>query len=224
MPGQLTPLTGYTELRPDESLAASQDFFRRMASRRTVRDFSPDAIPRAVIETAIRTAATAPSGANHQPWHFVAISDPDTKRHIREAAEMEERAFYKEKASDEWLEALAPLGTDDSKPFLQIAPWLIVVFSQKRGGPRPGDDLKNYYVTESVGIATGLLIANLHLAGLATLTHTPAPMTFLTEICKRPSSEKPFVLLVVGKPAQDASVPVHSLVKKGLADISTFND
>ena len=222
MSAEFKPLTDYADMTDAERIHASQVFLDAMSNRRTVRDFALDPVPREVIETAIRTAATAPSGANHQPWHFVAISDPDTKRRIREAAEAEERAFYGGKASDEWLDALAPIGTDDRKPFLETAPWLIVVFAQKRGGPRVGDDLKNYYVTESVGLATGLLIANLHLAGLATLTHTPAPMTFLMDICERPKTEKPFVLLVVGKAAANATVPSHALVKKPLAAITTF--
>lgn len=192
-------------------------FHDLMANRRTIRDFADTPVPQSLIETAIQTAGTAPSGANFQPWHFVAISDPVTKRAIRDAAEEEERAFYKGRASDEWLDALAPLGTDDQKPFLATAPWLIAVFAQKRG-----DHGKNYYVTESVGLATGLLIAALHSVGLGTLTHTPAPMTFLREICGRPVTEKPFVLLVVGYPAQDCTVPVHALEKKPLDEISTF--
>ncbi|HHL42177.1 MAG TPA: nitroreductase family protein, partial [Hellea balneolensis] len=179
-------------------------------------------VSRHIIETAIRAAGTAPSGANHQPWHFVAISNPDIKRKIRLAAEEEERAFYAGKASDEWLEALTPLGTDPNKPFLETAPWLIAVFAQRRGGVKAGLNKKNYYVTESVGIATGMLITALHTAGLGTLTHTPAPMNFLTDICNRPKTEKPFVLLVTGYPAKDARVPTHALIKKSLRDISTF--
>lgn len=188
-----------------------------MAKRRTIRDFADTAVPREVIETAIRTAGTAPSGANFQPWHFVAISDATIKRAIRQAAEEEERAFYAGRASDEWLDALAPLGTDDQKPFLETAPWLIAVFAQKRG-----DHGKNYYVNESVGLATGMLITALHSVGLGTLTHTPAPMTFLREICGRPETEKPFVLLVVGYPAQGCTVPAHALEKKSLNEIATF--
>ena len=216
------PLEGYPRRTDEEAMAAVEDFRHRMSLRRTVRDFAPDPVPREIIEAAIRTAGTAPSGANHQPWHFTAISDPDTKRRIREAAEAEERAFYGGKAGQDWLDALAPIGTDADKPFLETAPWLICVFAQRRGGVRAGDDNKNYYVTESVGLATGLLIASLHLAGLATLTHTPAPMRFLTEICGRPDTEKPFVLLVVGHPAENATVPKHALLKKPLADISDF--
>ncbi|MGB6230714.1 MAG: nitroreductase family protein [Litorimonas sp.] len=197
-----------------ESLSAFLDL---MSKRRTIRDFADTPIPRELIETAIRVAGTAPSGANQQPWHFVAISDSKTKRAIREAAEAEERAFYSGRASDEWLDALAPLGTDDRKPFLETAPWLIAVFAQKRG-----DHGKNYYVTESVGLATGLLITALHSVGLGTLTHTPAPMTFLREICGRPETEKPFVLLVVGYPAAGCTVPAHALEKKSLEEIATF--
>lgn len=193
-----------------------------LSSRRTIRDFSDRPVPRNIIEACIMAAGTAPSGANHQPWHFVAISDLEIKRKIRIAAEEEERAFYAGKASDEWLDALGPLGTDPDKPFLETAPWLIAVFAQRRGGVEAGMDKKNYYVTESVGIATGMLITALHSAGLGTLTHTPAPMGFLTEICERPKSEKPFVLMVVGYPARHAKVPKHALIKKSLEDISTF--
>lgn len=199
-------------------MTARLDAFRDlMATRRTIRDFADTPVPRALIEAAILTAGTAPSGANFQPWHFVAIADPATKRAIREAAEEEERAFYDGRASDEWLDALAPLGTDDQKPFLETAPWLIAVFAQKRG-----DHGKNYYVTESVGLATGMLITALHSVGLGTLTHTPAPMTFLREICGRPETEKPFVLLVVGYPADGCTVPTHALEKKSLDEIATF--
>ncbi len=178
-----------------------------MLTRRTVRDYSDRPVDRTVIEQAIAAARSAPSGANQQPWHFVAISDTDTKRRIREAAEAEERAFYAGRAGNEWLDALAHLGTDADKPFLETAPWLIVLFAQRWGVDEDGARVKNYYVPESVGIACGFLIAALHDAGLATLTHTPAPMKFLTEICGRPDSEKPFVLLVVGHPADGATVP-----------------
>lgn len=193
------------------------DFRAHMSKRRSIRDFADTPVPQSLIETAIETAGTAPSGANFQPWHFVAISDPETKKAIREAAEEEERAFYNGRASDEWLDALAPLGTDDQKPFLEIAPWLIAVFAQKRG-----EHGKNYYVTESVGLATGMLITALHSVGLGTLTHTPAPMTFLRNICERPETEKPFVLLVVGYPADGCTVPTHALEKKSLDEIATF--
>ncbi len=214
------PLTGYDRVFEPEMLMRAESLRRTLHTRRTIRDFAPDPIPREIIETCIRAAGTAPSGANQQPWHFVAISNAEIKRRIREAAEAEERAFYEGKASDEWLDALAPLGTDADKPFLETAPWLIAVFAQRRGD----EGEKNYYVTESVGIATGMLITALHTAGLGTLTHTPAPMTFLTEICERPANEKPFVLMVVGYPAKTATVPAHALNKKTLPQISTFMD
>jgi nitroreductase len=210
-------LTGYARLSEPDMMARLDAFQRLMATRRTIRDFSETPVPRVLIETAIKAAGTAPSGANFQPWHFVAISDPSTKRAIREAAEEEERAFYQERASHEWLDALAPLGTDAQKPFLETAPWLIAVFAQKKG-----DHGKNYYVTESVGLATGMLITALHSVGLGTLTHTPAPMTFLRDICERPETEKPFVLLVVGYPADGCTVPAHALEKKSLDEIATF--
>ena len=167
-------------------------------------------------------SATFPSGANHQPWFFSVIDSPEARARIRAAAESEEQEFYASKAPQEWLDALAPLGTDPDKGFLEVAPVLIAIFGQKRGGPKPGDDRKNYYVTESVGIATGLLIAALHEAGLATLTHTPAPMSFLAEICGRPAGDKPFLLLVAGHPAADATVPVAALDKKPLDAIAAW--
>lgn len=217
MSHETTPLTGYVKLPEAQMSERLSEFEALMAKRRTIRDFADTHVPQALIETAIKTAGTAPSGANLQPWHFVAISNAETKRAIREAAEAEERAFYGGRASDEWLDALAPLGTDDQKPFLETAPWLIAVFAQKRG-----DHGKNYYVNESVGLATGMLITALHSVGLGTLTHTPAPMTFLREICGRPETEKPFVLLVVGYPAEDCTVPTHALEKKSLDEIATF--
>jgi iodotyrosine deiodinase len=193
-----------------EMQAEAQKFFELMQARRTVRDFSPDPVDPEVIRLAIRAAATAPSGANQQPWSFVAISDPATKHAIRLAAEEEERAFYEGKAGEEWLGALAHLGTDADKPFLETAPWLIVIFGQRWGTDADGRKVKHYYVPESVSIAIGLLIASLHSAGLATLTHTPSPMGFLNQICGRPDNEKPFVLLVVGHPAEGARVPAIS--------------
>jgi iodotyrosine deiodinase len=209
-----------TEYPPDEMAARTADFAALMARRRTVRDFSDRPVSRNIIETCIRTAATAPSGANQQPWHFVCISDTATKRKIREAAEAEERAFYSGRAGDEWLEALAPLGTDAHKPFLETAPWLIVIFAERYEIDSGGRRIKNYYVPESVGIATGFLIVALHNAGLATLTHTPSPMGFLSEICGRPENEKPSILLVAGYPAPDATVP--QITKKSLREISDF--
>ncbi len=190
-----------------EMLAEATRFFELMQSRRTVRDFSADPVDPEIIRLAVRAAATAPSGANQQPWAFVAIGDPDSKRAIRLAAEEEERAFYAERAGGEWLGALAHLGTDSDKPFLETAPWLIAIFAQRWGTDAEGRKIKHYYVPESVSIAIGLLISSLHSAGLATLTHTPSPMGFLNQICGRPDNEKPLVLLVVGHPAEDTRVP-----------------
>ena len=196
------------------------EFRELLARRRTVRDFSSRPVPRDVIEECVRAAATAPSGANQQPWRFVVVTDPSVKRSIREAAEEEERAFYGGRAPDEWLEALAHLGTDENKPFLEEAPVLIVIFAINHGTAPDGSTFKHYYVTESVGIATGLLIAAVHHAGLASLTHTPSPMKFLNRILDRPSSERPFLVLVVGYPKDGACVPV--ITKKGLEEIATI--
>ena len=205
-----------------ERIARATAAYQRLRTRRTCRFFTDGPVPREVIEQALLAAGTAPSGANHQPWHFAAIGSPAAKREVRLLAEEEERAFYAGKASAEWLEALAPLGTDEVKPYLEIAPWLIAVFGQRRGGPEPGDTRQNYYITESVGIAVGLLLATLHEAGLATLTHTPAPMKFLNRICARPADEKPLMLVVVGHPAPDATVPVHATRRKPLAQIASW--
>lgn len=194
-----------------------------MAKRRTVRDFSSKPVPRALIETAVLTAGGAPSGANQQPWTFVCIADAGVKRRIREAAEEEEKAFYAGRAGAEWLDALAHLGTDWEKPFLEEAPWLIAIFAQRwgeTGKEGPGRRIKHYYVPESVGIATGFMIAALHDAGLATLTHTPSPMGFLNEICGRPDNEKAVILLVVGHPREGCTVPV--ITKKPLEQIAVF--
>lgn len=217
-----TPLEGYPDIDDATMIARAQAFREEMARRRTVREFSDRPVSRAVVEAALLTAGSAPSGANHQPWFFSVVESPEARRRIREAAEAEEKTFYAEKAPQEWLDALAPLGTDPDKGFLEVAPVLIAIFGQKRGGPRPGDDRKNYYVAESVGIATGLLIAALHKAGLATLTHTPAPMSFLNEICGRPPAEKPFLLLVAGHPAKDATIPLAALEKKSLEAIAAW--
>lgn len=217
-----TPLTGYPDLTDEEAAARAAGFLELMRARRTVRAFSSRPVPRVVVEAALLTAGSAPSGANHQPWFFAVIEAAETRRRIREAAEAEEREFYATKAPQEWLDALAPLGTDPDKAFLEVAPVLIAVFGQKRGGPELGDAKKNYYVAESVGIATGFLIAALHQAGLATLTHTPAPMSFLNAICGRPADEKPFLLLVAGHPAKDATVPLAALRKKPLEDIAAW--
>ena len=216
------PLTGYERLTESEMRKRAEAVLKTLKSRRTIRDFAETPVPRDIIENCIAAAGTAPSGANHQPWHFVAISNSDIKRKIRVAAEAEEAEFYGGRASEEWLDALAPLGTDASKPFLETAPWLIAVFAQRRGGEKSGQDKKNYYVTESVGLATGLLITALHSVGLGTLTHTPAPMGFLRDICGRPKNEKPFVLMVVGYPSETATVPAHALIKKPLEEMSDF--
>jgi len=198
----------FHELPPDEIRARATNFAAQMQRRRSVRDFDSRAVPRDIIEACLCAAASAPSGANQQPWRFVAVSDPAVKRQIREAAEAEEREFYGRRASDEWLAALAPLGTDADKPFLETAPWLIAIFVERIGLTPDGDKAKRYYPDESVGIATGLLIAAVHQAGLATLTHTPSPMKFLNEILGRPSArERPFLLLVVGYPAPGCRVP-----------------
>lgn len=203
-------------------IAQAQATYAQLASRRTCRMFADTPVPRAVIEAAIMAAGTAPSGANHQPWHFAVIGSPALKTRIRAAAEAEERAFYAGKASAEWLAALAPLGTDADKAFLEIAPWLIVIFGQRRGGIEPSDTKQNYYVTESVGIACGFLLSALHAAGLATLTHTPSPMGFLRQLCGRPADEKPMMVIVAGLPAADASVPVYATRKKPLSQISSW--
>ena len=197
----------FTHRSAEELVSRSKEFRELMVRRRTVRDFAPTPVPESVIENAIATAASAPSGANMQPWHFAAIQDSKLKRKIRIAAEEEEREFYDHRASDEWLDALAPFATDASKPFLETAPWLIAIFARKFTFTPEGEKLKHYYTPESVGIATGLLIASLHNAGLATLTHTPSPMGFLRDILERPKHEKPFLLLVAGYPSKDAVVP-----------------
>ena len=216
------PWPGLPDRSPEEMVARSRAFYEQVRTRRTCRFFALDPVPRAVIEHAILAAGTAPSGANHQPWHFAVISSPELKWHLRAAAETEERAFYGGKAGAEWLEALAPLGTDEDKPYLEIAPWHIVVFGQRKGGIAPGDLKQNYYVTESVGIACGILLLALHDAGLATLTHTPNPMRFLNRLCDRPAHEKPVMVIVAGRPAADATVPEHALLKKSLDQISSW--
>ncbi|MFM8533379.1 MAG: nitroreductase family protein [Acidimicrobiia bacterium] len=195
-------------------------FYDLMRTRRTVREFAATPVAREVIENCLLVAGSAPSGANLQPWHFVVVSDPAIKTRIRQAAEVEEREFYEQRAPQEWLDALAPLGTDANKPFLETAPYLIAIFSQSYGLLPDGRKVKNYYVQESVGIATGMLITALHHAGLASLTHTPSPMGFLNEILGRPANEKPFLLLVVGHPAADAQVP--DITRKRLGEIASF--
>lgn len=198
----------------------AKTFREEMQCRRTIRTFSSRPVPREIIEECLRSAGTAPNGANMQPWHFVVVSDPDVKKQIRESAEKEEREFYERRASEEWLEALAPLGTDWQKPFLEDAPYLIVIFGLSNTILPEGEIRKNYYVTESVGIATGILITALHHTGLASLTHTPSPMAFLNKILKRPSNERPFLVLVVGYPAEGSTVP--DISKKSLDEIASF--
>ena len=214
--------TALPDYDPAAQIARARAFYAALKTRRTCRHFSDEPVPREVIEQALLAAGTAPSGANHQPWHFAVIGSAEKKSALRTAAEAEEKAFYEGKASQEWIDALAPLGTDASKPYLEIAPWLIVIFGQRRGGMHAGDDKQNYYVNESVGIATGFLIAALHDAGLATLTHTPNPMKFLNRLCDRPANEKPMMVLVVGHPAADATVPVHATSKKPLDQIASW--
>ena len=214
------PLVGYEELSDAQMTARVDQFAGSMVSRRTIRDFSSKPVPQHVIEQAIKTAGLAPNGANMQPWHFVIVKDPEIKAKIREAAEEEEKAFYGGKAPDEWLAALAPLGTDERKPFLETAPYLIVVFGQTYGLNDKGERTKHYYVHESVGIACGFLLAALHQAGLATLTHTPSPMGFLREILGRPKNEKAAMIIVAGQPAPDALVP--SITKKPFGEICSI--
>jgi nitroreductase len=214
------PLSTYREYPVEEMQQRAREFYEEIKRRRTVREFSPRFVPQDIIENCLRAAGTAPNGANMQPWNFVVVSDLAVKRRIREAAEVEEREFYDHRAPPEWLDALAPLGTDWRKEFLETAPYLIVIFAQGYAVLPDGRKVKHYYAQESVGIATGFLIAALHHAGLATLTHTPSPMGFLNDILHRPSNERPFLVLVVGYPADDAKVPV--ITKKPLEEIATF--
>ena len=216
------PWPGLAPLADEDRIARAEALRDHLRTRRTCRYFSDIPVPRAVIEAAIEAAGTAPSGANHQPWHFAVIESPALKAAIRTAAEEEERAFYDGKASTEWLDALGPLGTDADKSYLEVAPWLIVIFAQRRGGIDPGEDRQNYYVNESVGIATGFLLAALHAANIATLTHTPNPMRFLNRVCARPATEKPMMIVVAGHAATDATVPLHALRKKPLDQIATW--
>ena len=217
----LEPLPDYREYPAAEMRERARWFHADIARRRTVRDFDRRAVPREVIEECLHAAGTAPSGANQQPWHFVAVSNAAVKREIRVAAEIEEREFYvNRRAGDEWLDALSHLGTDEHKPFLEIAPWLIVVFGQRYGIDAHGDRIKHYYTPESVGIAMGMLITAVHHAGLASLTHTPAPMKFLNEILKRPENEAPYLILVVGYPADNATVP--DISRKPFEQVATF--
>lgn len=217
---RLIPLPAYREYPPEEMKRRAREFRTDLQRRRTVRQFASRPVPREVIEECLVAAGTAPSGANMQPWHFVVVTDPDRKRRIREVAEQEERAFYHGRAPREWLEALAPLGTDDHKPYLEIAPYLIAVFARAYDIRSDGTRVKQYYVQESVGIACGLLITALHHAGLVALTHTPSPMGFLSELLERPANERPYLLVVAGYPAPDAAVP--DITKRPLGEIATF--
>jgi iodotyrosine deiodinase len=214
------PLTDQRSYSVDETVERSRNFYQEIKRRRTVRDFSDRPVSREVIENCILAAGTAPNGANLQPWHFSVVENLGVKTEIRKAAEQEEEAFYNGKAPQPWLDALAPLGTDSNKPFLETAPYLIVIFSKSHEQRNDGSTVKNYYANESTGIATGFLIAALHDAGLATLTHTPSPMKFLNKILNRPAHERPFVLLVIGYPSENAVVP--DISKKSLAEISNF--
>jgi iodotyrosine deiodinase len=218
----LEPLPAYRSYPPDEMVTWAGEFHADIARRRTVRDFDSRAVPRAVIESCLLAAGTAPSGANLQPWHFAVIEDPAARKRIRTEAQIEERAFYDGRAPKEWLDALAPLGTDADKPFLEEAPVLIAIFAQRSGTRPDGRTVKHYYVPESVGIATGFLILALHNAGLVSLTHTPSPMNFLNEICRRPAWEKPTILLVAGYPKPGCQVPVHGGLKKPLAEMASW--
>jgi len=216
---EYVPLSQYREYAPEDMRQRAIEFYEDLKRRRSVRDFSKRSVPRDVIEYCLRTAGTAPSGANQQPWHFVAVSDPATKQRIREAAEKEERAFYEHRAPDAWLNALSPLGTHAQKPFLDQAPYLIAIFAQKYGIDDQGNKIKHYYVKESVGIATGMLITALHYAGLVSLTYTPSPMDFLNKILNRPSNEKAFMILVTGYPKEGVTVP--NISKKELEEFVT---
>lgn len=214
------PLSTFQQLPEPTMVERAEQFYQDMRRRKTIREFSSRPVPREVIERCLLTAGTAPSGANHQPWHFAVVSSPAVKKRIREEAEIEEREFYERRAPQEWKDALAPLGTDSEKPFLEDAPYLIAIFGQKNTLMDDGTSVKNYYVPESVSIATGFLIAALHMAGLASLTHTPSPMGFLNELLSRPDNEKPYILLVVGYPAEHCQVP--NIRKKPLEEIASF--
>jgi len=216
------PLADFIKYSEEEMLLRAKSHYDEVKRRHSIRQFSDKAVSRELIEQCIKTAATAPSGANHQPWHFVAISSPEVKAQIRHEAEALERAFYEGRAGEEWLKALKPLGTNADKSYLEHAPWLIAIFSKKRN-EEEGEQKTNYYVHESVGIATGFLIQALHHAGLGTLTHTPKPMSFLSKICGRDNSnERPYMLIIVGYPSENATVPEHALKKKPLTEICDF--
>lgn len=218
---QWMPYIDYQRFPPDQMIQRAREFESQLTKRRTIRDYENTPVPKDVIQSCIRTASSAPSGANMQPWHFSVITDATKKQEIRAAAEEEEREFYSGKAPEEWLDALAPLGTDANKSFLEHAT-LIAIFAERFGTLEDGRRVKHYYVPESVGIATGFLIASLHNAGLATLTHTPSPMNFLNGICGRPDNERPYILLVCGYPTPDAQVPRAGARKKSLDDVSSW--
>ncbi|MBZ9612746.1 nitroreductase family protein [Rheinheimera maricola] len=223
MTEQHVPLTDFIEYPPEQMLARAQQHLANLRRRHSIRKFSSRAVARELIEHCILAAGSAPSGANHQPWHFVAIQSAEVKQQIRLEAEALEQGFYAGRAGEEWLDALKPLGTNANKAYLETAPWLIAVFSKKRGGIEQQDDKTNYYVHESVGLATGFLLQALHYAGLGTLTHTPKPMSFLSKICGRDNdNERPYMLIVTGYPAEDATVPQHALKKKSLEQICSF--
>jgi len=217
---RFVPLADYREYTPEEMKKRAAEFYKDMQRRRSIRHFSERQVPREVIKDCIRVSGTAPSGANMQPWHFVVVTDPEVKRVIRKAAEEEEHNFYKNRASQEWLEALVPLGTDEHKFFLETAPYLIVIFEKRYGLLPDGSRIRYYYTNESVGIATGMLITAIHKAGLVSLTYTPSPMDFLNEILNRPPNERAFLILIVGYPADDAVVP--GIQRKPLEEIATF--
>lgn len=212
------------DLSDAQALHAATMAYDEIRTRHSIRDFTDRPVPREIIEACVKAAGTAPSGANHQPWHFVAIANPAVKARIREEAEAEERAFYAGGGGDEWIKALEPIGTTAEKPHLTTAPWLIVVFAQRWGEWDDGTRFKNYYVPESVGIATGFLIWSLHRAGLSVLTHTPNPMKFLNEALGRPASEKATMILAVGHPSDDAKVPAVAKLKKPLDEILSVRD
>lgn len=215
------PLTTYREYPEAEMIERAREFYAEIRRRRTIREFSDRPVPREIIEQALLAAGTAPNGANRQPWHFAVVESAEIKRQVREAAEQEEQEFYNGRAPKDWLEALTPLGTDEHKPYLERAPYLIAIFAQNYEITPDGSQVKNYYVTESVGIATGMLITALHYAGLATLTHTPSPMGFLNDVLGRPKNERPFLLLVVGYPDEGVTVP--DITKKPLEEICSFH-
>ncbi|MEP1552893.1 MAG: nitroreductase family protein [Paraglaciecola sp.] len=217
-----SPLNDFIEYPQAEMLLRSEQFYTDIKRRHSIRQFSDRTVDKAIIENCLKAAGTAPNGANHQPWHFAAIHSPEIKKQVREQAEAHERGFYEGRAGEEWLGALKPLGTDANKPYLEHAPWLIAIFSQKTKESEAGQKQNNYYVHESVGIATGFLINALHHSGLVTLTHTPKPMSFLSKICKRPDNERPYMLLIVGYPASNATVPHHASTKKPLDQIASF--